>query len=161
MRVDIEKLAAEVGSALKKRGLKLATAESCTGGGLGFWITSISGSSDWYERGFITYSNEAKIELLNVKALTLEKQGAVSEKTASEMALGALHASHANIAVAITGIAGPLGGTSDKPVGTVWIGVAVGNKAYARHYLFKGDRHSVREQTIAETLNLILSALNT
>src|SRR3990167_5136864 len=116
--MNLEPLAKELGTTLKPRGLLLATAESCTGGGLSYWITSVPGSSDWYERGFVTYSNAAKIEMLGVRSATLEKFGAVSEEIAREMALGALAHSKANVSIAVTGIAGPDGGTPDKPVGT-------------------------------------------
>jgi len=158
MNKEIKVLAEEFGAILTRKHLKIATAESCTGGGLGFALTSIAGSSTWYERGFITYSNEAKIELLDVKQQTLETFGAVSEETARSMAVGALVNSQADISVAITGIAGPSGGTPDKPVGTVWI-------AYAGKQLvtdtevniFPGDRHAVREATIQRALQHLIT----
>src|SRR3990167_3251020 len=115
----IAKLAIATGIALKKHHLTLATAESCTGGGLSYWLTSVPHSSQWFERGFITYSNAAKIELLQVNPATLETFGAVSEPTAREMAEGALKHSQAKLSIAITGTAGPDGGTALKPVGTV------------------------------------------
>ena len=121
MTASLATLAQAVGEALKKNNLSLATAESCTGGGLSYWVTSIGGSSHWFERGFVTYSNEAKVEQLSVNPTTIENYGAVSEQTACEMAEGALANSNADITVSITGIAGPNGGTPEKPVGTVWI----------------------------------------
>ncbi|MEQ8289007.1 MAG: nicotinamide-nucleotide amidohydrolase family protein [Gammaproteobacteria bacterium] len=125
----------------------LVTAESCTGGGLAEHLTSIAGSSAWFDRGFVTYSNEAKVELLNVSRETLEQFGAVSEQTAAEMVAGALANSHAQFGVSVTGIAGPDGGTDDKPVGTVcfgWYG-ATGEIKTTR-VQFNGDRQQVREQ---------------
>lgn len=157
MSATIEQLAAELGQQLKTKGWKLATAESCTGGGLAYWITHIPGSSNWFERGFVTYSNLAKEELLGIHSYTLDKFGAVSEQTASEMAEGALHQSQAQISLAITGIAGPDGGTLDKPVGTVWIAYAgVQIPTVATRYLFTGDRQAVREQTINQALTTLL-----
>jgi nicotinamide-nucleotide amidase len=123
--VALEALAAEVGACCCQSGERLTTAESCTGGWVGQCMTAVAGSSRWFERGFITYSNEAKTELLGVSGDTLGSQGAVSEATAAAMALGALARSHADWAIAITGIAGPDGGTPEKPVGTVcfaWAG---------------------------------------
>ena len=146
---SLYKLAADVGSALKARGLALATAESCTGGWIGEAVTAVPGSSDWYECGFITYTNVAKREMLGVAAATLEKFGAVSEETVKAMVAGALAHSHAQIAVAVSGVAGPSGGTPAKPVGTVCI--AWGRRdgaplAETRH--FAGDREAVRRQSV-------------
>jgi nicotinamide-nucleotide amidase len=157
MIMELEHLSATVGTTLKSHGLKLATAESCTGGSLSYWITSIAGSSNWFERGFVTYSNEAKIELLNVKPSTLKQFGAVSKETAIEMAEGALNASHADVAISVTGVAGPDGGTPDKPIGTVWIGIAQKSKPTETFLLqLSGNRKSVREQTIALTFEALL-----
>lgn len=151
-------LAQKTGDALKKKGWIVVTAESCTAGGLSYWLTSLDGSSTWFERGFVTYSDEAKIELLGVKPATLESFGAVSAETAKEMAEGALKNSYADICVGITGIAGPAGGTHHKPVGTVWIAWA------SRHFstltelnVFKGERQEVREQTIIKAMEKIIS----
>jgi len=116
---SLASLARRVGSRLKRRRLKLATAESCTGGWIAQAVTSVAGSSEWFERGFVTYSNEAKKEMLGVRAATLSRHGAVSEETAREMAAGALKRSEAHVALAVTGIAGPGGGTRKKPVGMV------------------------------------------
>lgn len=149
-------LAQEVSYALKSHKQVLVTAESCTGGGLGFWLTSVAGSSTWYERGFITYSNQAKMELLGVSQATLQNEGAVSQPTACEMAAGALKNSHADISLAITGIAGPDGGSEEKPVGTVWIGWAgktFPSGAVSEH--FQGDRHTIRLLAIQRAMKLI------
>lgn len=145
----IQQAAQQLADSLIKQKLMAVTAESCTGGGIAQALTEIPGSSRWFERGFVTYSNEAKQELLGVGAETLEAHGAVSEETALEMARGAISRSRGHISVAVTGIAGPDGGTPDKPVGTVWI--AWGQKlgyAEAQCFHFEGDRHAVRQQTI-------------
>lgn len=156
----IKQLVIEVASELKKSGLTLATAESCTGGGLSYWLTSIPGSSDWFDRGFITYSNQAKMDMLAVTESTLKNHGAVSEETAIEMAKGILQKSSADIGIAITGIAGPDGGTVDKPVGTVWIGISGKHfKTFAEVHVFTGDRQVVRLASIAASLQLIRKAL--
>jgi len=150
-------LAEQVGAALKSRALMLATAESCTGGGVGAAITAVPGSSDWYERGFITYTYISKREMLGVKAQTLEQHGAVSEQAVKEMATGALAASHAQVAVAVSGTAGPAGGTPEKPVGTVCLAWALRNGepvAETRH--FAGDREAVRRQTVVRALEGVL-----
>lgn len=153
----LEKLAAEVGNKLNDCHLKLSTAESCTGGGLAYYITSVPGSSGWFERGFVTYSNQAKIDMLGVNASTLEKFGAVSAEVAREMAEGALKNSHADVSIAVTGIAGPDGGTKNKPVGTVWIAWAY-KDAQTKTALqqYEGDRQQVREQTMINALIGIL-----
>ncbi|WP_417214803.1 CinA family protein [Alcanivorax sp.] len=150
---DILAAAVALASALQKQRLILATAESCTGGGIAQALTGLSGASTWFDRGFVTYSNEAKEEMLGVQASTLASVGAVSEETALEMARGAITHSRAHVSVAVTGIAGPDGGTPDKPVGTVWI--AWGQKlgcAEARCFHFDGDRDAVRQQTILEAI---------
>ena len=153
-------LAAQTGAALQARGLVLATAESCTGGWIGEAITMIPGSSAWYDRGFITYTNSAKIDMLGVKTVTLDTCGAVSAQTVSEMVAGALAASGAGVAVAVSGVAGPGGGTPQKPVGTVCL--AWGRKgasviAQTRH--FSGDREAVRRQTVVCALEGLLEML--
>ncbi|WP_274424002.1 CinA family protein [Chelativorans sp. YIM 93263] len=157
---DIEDLATELLSAFQARGLKLATAESCTGGMLGATITEISGASDVFDRGFITYSNEAKTEMLNVTSETLAAHGAVSEQTACEMAVGALAHSHADIAVSVTGIAGPGGGTAGKPVGLVWFGLAGKQReATAVKRIFSGmTRTAVRRESARVALELARDA---
>lgn len=143
----INDLSDRLGKLLLEQELKLVTAESCTGGGLAEIITRIPGSSNWFERGFVTYSNEAKQELLGVPFNTIEQFGAVSEETAVAMAEGALDSSHAQISVSITGIAGPDGGTEDKPVGTVCFAWSQRDmETNAARIIFKGDRLQVRQQ---------------
>ena len=154
---ELERLAADVGFALQSAGLRLVTAESCTGGWVGEAVTAIAGSSDWFDRGFITYSNAAKREVLGVAAATLSQHGAVSEETAREMALGALKQSRAQISVAITGVAGPGGGSADKPVGTVCFAWAKNDAALrSERRLLKGDRTEVRRQSVLIALRGIL-----
>jgi len=151
---ELESLAAAVGAALKARAAMLATAESCTGGWVAQAVTAIAGSSEWFERGFVTYSNDAKVELLDVNPATLATHGAVSEATAREMARGALARSRATQAVAITGIAGPGGGTADKPVGTVcfaWASRDPASVASERHQL-PGDRTAIRRRAVVIAL---------
>ena len=157
---DIFSLAEQVGYALKARGLMLATAESCTGGGIGEAVTMVPGSSAWFERGFITYTNTAKREMLGVKTQTLESNGAVSEQTVKEMAAGALANSHAQVAVAVSGTAGPGGGTPEKPVGTVWLAWALNDCApITATWRFAGDRAAVRRQTVEHALAGVLELL--
>src|SRR5580698_1527487 len=144
---SLMRLAAEVGRRLKSAGLMVAVAESCTGGWIAKALTDVAGSSAWFERGFITYSNEAKAAMLGVRQPTLAAHGAVSEEVVREMAAGAANWSQARVAVAVSGIAGPDGGTAEKPVGTVWIAWRwADGRMEAKHYLFKGDRGSVRFQ---------------
>jgi nicotinamide-nucleotide amidase len=153
-------LAEQVGTALKTRAMMLATAESCTGGWVGEAVTAVPGSSDWFDRGFITYSNQAKQEMLGVAAATLEQHGAVSEPTVREMASGALNNSRAQAALAISGIAGPGGGTAEKPVGTVWIAWAFANGAVASEKrVFAGGRLEVRQQAVERALQGLLERL--
>jgi nicotinamide-nucleotide amidase len=153
-------LAEQVGIALKARALTLATAESCTGGWIGVAVTAVPGSSEWYERGFITYTNVAKREMLGVSAETLEKFGAVSEQTVIAMVAGALANSHAQVAVAVSGVAGPSGGTRDKPVGTVCIGWGIGaGEPMAETRRFDGDRDTVRRKSVEHALAGLLRLL--
>jgi nicotinamide-nucleotide amidase len=156
----VKELSKQVGLFLKEKGWKLTVAESCTGGGLGESITSVAGSSAWFDRGFITYSNEAKIEMLGVNLKTIETFGAVSKETVLEMSAGALQRSSAQLSVAISGIAGPDGGTPEKPVGTVWIAWAGKIGQCAQAFVFKGNRQAVREQAIEAALQGILTAGN-
>ena len=147
-------LALDLGIALTARGWMAATAESCTGGLIAGAITDVSGSSGWFERGFVTYSNEAKIELLGVRPETLSRFGAVSEETARAMVAGALERSHADVAVAVTGVAGPTGGTPEKPVGLVWLAWGIrGGAVEAVSHRFPGNRAAVREATVAVALD--------
>lgn len=134
----------------------IAVAESCTGGLIAAALTEIPGSSAWFDRGFVTYSNAAKMEMLGVSPVTLELSGAVSSATALEMVNGVLSHSRADYAIAVTGIAGPSGGSDAKPVGTVFIAWGFkGLAAYCEQYLFTGDRHSVRVQTAAQALQYL------
>ncbi|HZF19635.1 MAG TPA: CinA family protein [Burkholderiales bacterium] len=153
-------LARRVGARLRERGLVLATAESCTGGWIAQAVTSIAGSSEWFERGFVTYSNESKKEMLGVRAATLARHGAVSEETAREMASGALKHSRAQVAVAVTGVAGPGGGTRKKPIGLVCFAWAAKRHAPESVVLrFRGGRESVRRQSVAAALRGLLDRL--
>jgi nicotinamide-nucleotide amidase len=161
MRRDtLTAVAAGVAARLTQRGYKLVTAESCTGGWIAQVMTSVSGSSAWFERGFVTYSDESKVELLGVRAETLARYGAVSEETAREMAEGALERSRAQIAAAVTGIAGPTGGTNEKPVGLICF--AWGQRAgtpESETRRFVGDRESVRRQSVITALEGLLERL--
>ncbi|MGV0959270.1 MAG: CinA family protein [Limnohabitans sp.] len=137
----------------------LVTAESCTGGQIAAHCTDLAGSSAWLERGFVTYSNEAKSELLGVPAALIVQEGAVSESVARAMALGACYRSKAHVSVAVTGIAGPSGGSADKPVGTVWLAWCIGGIAHAEKRLFSGDRAQIREATVHAALDGLLQRL--
>ncbi|WP_368163736.1 nicotinamide-nucleotide amidase [Aeromonas sp. R6-2] len=151
-------LAARLGAALQARALWVATAESCTGGGIATVITEIAGSSGWFDRSFVTYTNEAKQEMLGVQAATLERHGAVSESVVLEMARGALARSRADLAVAVSGIAGPGGGSELKPVGTVWFAWACRDgRSEALLARFDGDRHGVRQQVVGQALSGLLA----
>ena len=146
---DVTNAARALGRKCKKQRVVVVTAESCTGGGVATAITRISGSAKWFDRGFVTYSNGAKHEMLGVSQKTLARHGAVSEDVAREMALGALAASPADLAVAITGIAGPTGGSRSKPVGTVWFAWAArGQMVQSRQFRFAGNRVDVRLQSV-------------
>ncbi|MDH5512094.1 MAG: CinA family protein [Gammaproteobacteria bacterium] len=158
--MELDTLARAVSHELKRQGLMLVTAESCTGGWMAQIMTSIAGSSEWFERGFVAYTNLAKREMLGVKTTILSRYGAVSEQTARAMAEGALAHSHAQVAIAITGIAGPSGGTPEKPVGTVcfaWAGKK--RDTLTRKQVYSGDRESVRRQSVATALQGILDFL--
>lgn len=160
MDKELEDLSVAVGQALLERKLMLACAESCTGGWVSEVITAIGGSSQWFERGFVTYSNAAKQELLGVKADTLRQHGAVSEAVAGEMAAGALRRSHAQVALAISGVAGPSGGSPDKPVGTVCFAwVLRGGTPTAETQRFSGNREAVRRQSVVHALRGLLGML--
>ena len=145
---------------LRSRGMRLATAESCTGGLIAAACTSLAGSSDWFERGFVTYSNEAKTDLLGVPEALIARYGAVSEPVVRAMAEGALQRSSAQRAVAVTGIAGPTGATPDKPVGMVWVAVArTDGETSALLLQLAGDRAAVRHQTVTRALRALLASL--
>jgi nicotinamide-nucleotide amidase len=153
-------IAQQVGNKLLDVNAKLAIAESCTGGGIAQAITAVAGSSQWFEFGYITYANKAKKQLLNVDQKTIDTYGAVSEQVVEQMASGALLSSGADFALSVSGIAGPDGGTKDKPVGTVWICWISPEITKVEHYQLQGDRHSVREQVVKISLNELLHLLN-
>lgn len=155
----IPELVAQLATALKARGQFMATAESCTGGLIAGACTDLSGSSDWFERGFVTYSNAAKCEMLGVPAALIEAHGAVSEPVARAMAAGAVVNAHAHWSVAVTGIAGPTGGSAEKPVGTVWLGWATPTGVFTERQHFAGDRSAVRQATVAHALAGLLQRL--
>lgn len=150
----------EIGNRLLARRECLATAESCTGGLIAKLLTDIAGSSRWFERGLITYSNLAKAELLGVPASLLDMHGAVSREVVEAMALGLLHRAPVQWTLAVTGVAGPGGGAADKPVGTVWVSWARAGQVETRQFLFKGDREQVRTQTAEAALLQLLEGLN-
>ncbi len=157
---SIEQLVIELSQQLLQREWKLVTAESCTGGGLAYHLTNLSGSSTWFERGFVTYSNSAKEEMLGVPASTIATFGAVSEQTARAMAEGALRHSQAEVSVAITGIAGPAGGSLEKPVGTVWFAWAgVNLDTQSELHVLMGDRAEIRMKAIAIALERLKTFL--
>lgn len=139
---------------------KVCTAESCTGGLIAKTFTDLAGSSDWFERGFVTYSNAAKNEMLAVPLSVIEDCGAVSEAVATAMASGALRYSEADYSIAVTGVAGPGGGSDDKPVGTVWIAVASAEQMVAKRYQFDGDRQAVRAATLHSALEMLLDLVS-
>jgi len=154
-------LASELGQLLLRKKSSITTAESCTGGGLAYWLTAIAGSSAYIDRSFITYSNKSKQQLLGVRSATLLQFGAVSEETVREMAEGAAKAATAEVAVAISGIAGPGGGSALKPVGTVCFGYMVAGELTTQTCLFRGDRQHIRQQAIDHALQqciLLLTA---
>ncbi len=158
---NIQKLAERVGRRLQERRLLLVTTESCTGGGVAQAITEIAGSSAWFECGFVTYSNESKMNLLQVPDTLLARHGAVSKETATAMCQGALANSKATVALSTTGIAGPDGGTPGKPVGLVCFGWVRGDQVRVDQVIFSGDRHAVREQSVAHALQGLLDFLDT
>ncbi|WP_394227020.1 CinA family protein [Pseudoalteromonas spongiae] len=156
----ISELAAKLGASLTNKKLWITTAESCTGGGISYALTDTAGSSAYIDRCFVTYSNDAKHELLGVKQEILEQFGAVSKETIEQMADGAINATNADVAIAVSGIAGPGGGTKDKPVGTVWIAVKVLDKLSVEHCLFTGNRSEVRLQVIEYSLKKAIELIN-
>ena len=161
MDADLAALSESVGAACLQRRLLLTTAESCTGGWAAQVITHTAGSSAWFERGFVTYSNQAKLDMLGVCQETLDRHGAVSPETAAEMAAGALKNSKAMISLAITGIAGPTGGSPGKPVGTVCFAwCRVGETAVAETAFFAGDREAIRRQAVLHALRGLLLRLD-
>ncbi|KAJ9432085.1 MULTISPECIES: nicotinamide-nucleotide amidase [Pantoea] len=154
---QLQQLSRRIGEQLKKRQATVTAAESCTGGWIAKVFTDISGSSAWFERGFVTYSNEAKQQMVGVQDTTLQQYGAVSEQTVREMATGAAKAAAAEYAIAVSGIAGPDGGTPDKPVGTVWFAIAgPEGRVLAQRQIFAGDRDAVRRQSVVWALQTLL-----
>lgn len=148
----IEALAADLGRALQLAGAHVTTAESCTGGGIAEAITRIAGSSAWFEAGFVTYSNAQKTRQLGVPEYLFEEVGAVSREVVEAMARGAQQCSNARFAVAVSGVAGPGGGSLEKPVGTVWLAWAAADQMFAQRFVFAGDRQAVREQSVEAAL---------
>ena len=157
---SIAAIAKQVGEALRRTKAKVTTAESCTGGGIAEAITAIAGSSYWFEYGYITYANKAKNQLLNVQQQTLDSYGAVSEQVVQQMAVGAINSSGADYAIAVSGIAGPDGGTAEKPVGTVWICWLAPEKTKVEKFQLQGDRQAIRKQVIKISLQELLHQLN-
>jgi nicotinamide-nucleotide amidase len=159
MNGDIGALCGQLAGKLLERGWMLATAESCTGGLIAAACTELSGSSRWFERGFVTYSNEAKAESLGVDPALLQAHGAVSEVVARAMAFGAIRHSRAQVAIAVTGIAGPTGGSAQKPVGTVWFGFSVDGRLHSETVRFPGDRQAIRQATVRHALVRLMELL--
>lgn len=157
---NIEELVRQLAARLTEKGWMLATAESCTGGMIAAACTDLAGSSQWFERGFVTYSNEAKTEMLGVPAELIAKHGAVSEEVVRAMAEGALRHSRAQVSIAVTGVAGPGGGSAAKPVGTVWFGWSVDGCSNSEQQQFAGGRFAVRAATLQHALVGLLTQLN-
>jgi nicotinamide-nucleotide amidase len=156
---DTPALVLELAELLQQQGRMMATAESCTGGLIAGACTDLSGSSNWFERGFVTYSNAAKTELLGVDSALIAAEGAVSEAVARAMAEGAVAHSQAQVAVAVTGVAGPTGGSAEKPVGTVWFGWSVAGRVHTERRRFDGDRAAVRAATVQHALQTLVALL--
>lgn len=157
----LSELSQKVGALLAENSHILVTAESCTGGGISAAITDVSGSSAWFDRAFVTYSNEAKMDMIGVNPKTLNVYGAVSQETVEEMASGALRHSRGTVAISVSGIAGPTGGTDEKPVGTVWFGWKIGNATEIQEKVcFSGDRANVRKQACCHALAKLVDLLS-
>lgn len=164
---QILSLSEELGRQLMNKGWKITTAESCTGGGISSAITEVAGSSVYFDRAFVTYSNKAKSDMLDIPLLLIDKYGAVSKETVEAMALGAMIKAEANVAISVSGIAGPGGGTLEKPVGTVWVGIAiqylldkkVKSTVYSEKCLFRGDRQKIRLDSIKYCINKTLEII--
>lgn len=155
-----ESLLNTISNKLKKKNLSIATAESCTGGLLAHLLTNISGSSEYFERGVVTYSNISKIELLGIPKETIKEYGAVSEETAKAMAIGIKERSNVDIGISTTGIAGPTGGTKEKPVGLVYIGIATSKNTQVKRFIFSEKRVQNKERACNETLKFLLDTIN-
>ena len=158
-QISLLDLASRIGDSFLSRSQFLTTAESCTGGWVSMLITSVAGSSQWFDRGFVTYSNEAKQEMLAVNSQVIEIHGAVSEETARHMVLGAVEHSHAQAGLSVTGIAGPGGGSDEKPVGTVCFGWLVDGQCETETCHFSGDREDIRRQSAEHVLTGLLARL--
>lgn len=156
MTNDIIELVTKVGEAMEAKRWMLSTAESCTGGAIAYSITEVPGSGDWFDCGFVTYTNTAKADMLDVPSAVIAQFGSVSEEVAAAMASGAVANSSADIAVSTTGIAGPTGAVPGKPIGTVCFGWARGDQVHTERLVFQGDRHAVREQAVAHALKGVL-----
>ena len=154
---QLEHLAGQLGQQLSQLGAQVTTAESCTGGGIAQAITAIAGSSGWFEAGFVTYSNAQKSQMLGVPEALFAHVGAVSEEVVTAMALGAAKRAGAQFSVAVSGVAGPGGGSAEKPVGTVWLAWAVGDAVSCERHVFTGDRQAVRLQTVQRALEGLIS----
>ena len=155
----IEELVKQLANTLVEKGWMLATAESCTGGMIAAACTDLAGSSQWFDRGFVTYSNDAKTDMLGVPAAMIAQHGAVSEEVARTMAQGAVSRSRAQASIAVTGVAGPGGGSAEKPVGTVWVGCHVQERTLTQCLHLNGDRADVRLATVAQALAMLLGEL--
>ena len=160
MTKPIAELIHKLATLLLDVNFKVCTAESCTGGLIAKSMTDLAGSSAWFERGFVTYSNESKVEMLGVSESVIEQYGAVSEPVAIAMAAGALKHSHADCSIAVTGVAGPAGGSHEKPVGTVWIAIASQNQTWAQKFLFDGGRENIRLRTMESAIVQLLHIIN-
>jgi nicotinamide-nucleotide amidase len=160
MNLESKEILEKISTILKEKGLKIATAESCTGGLISHSFTNISGSSDYFDRGIVSYSNKAKTELLGVTEDVLIKYGAVSEEVAKEMAEGVRKRSNVDIGLATTGIAGPTGGTNDKPVGLVYIAFSTKDTTHVNKFQFSGDRLENKDSTLNAALKMLLDYLN-
>ena len=158
-QANIEELVQQLAAKLTEKGWMLATAESCTGGMIAAACTDLAGSSQWFERGFVTYSNEAKTDMLGVPASLIAQHGAVSEEVARAMAQGAVRHSRAQASIAVTGVAGPGGGSAEKPVGTVWVGCQVQERTLTQCLHLDGDRAHVRLATVTQALTMLLGEL--
>lgn len=155
-----ERILKNVADQLRKKNLTVATAESCTGGLLAHLLTNISGSSNHFDRGVVTYSNKSKIELLGIPQETIKEYGAVSKQTAKAMAIGIKEQANVDIGISTTGIAGPTGGTKEKPVGLVYIGIATSKKTEVKRFLFSKDRLQNKEKTCCKALEFLLETIN-
>ena len=161
MKQNLTDLIGELAAALLQKGQKVCTAESCTGGLIAKSLTDLAGSSDWFECGFVTYSNQAKTDMIGVPESVISEYGAVSEAVVRAMVTGSLRHCVANCSIAVTGVAGPAGGSADKPVGTVWIAVASDDQICAQKYLFAGDRDAVRQATLIQAMQNMIQLLKT